>query len=177
MGFGQNGSWTLKPMDFRIEVELMCPFFVGKSSNIKEYGFAFFIAFLHENLHFWAKKCKTHNLKNFKIVKKLIFQKWVLNTFQHRNIVKNDFLMPKDHFSTHIRYFHTLWTSSWKSWFLSEIRFFAIFRKNLIFRKLPFWLQKGIKNFKIFLEPKSMDHKLSNDVFGMPKRFSVRILW
>ena len=39
-------------MDIRIEVELMCPFWMGKSSNIKEYDFAFFIAFLHENLHF-----------------------------------------------------------------------------------------------------------------------------
>ena len=142
MGFGQNGSWTLKPLDFRIDVELMWPFFVGESSNIKEYDFAFFIAFLHEILHFWAKKCKTHNLKNPKIVKKLIFQKWVLNTFQHRNIVKNYFLMPKDHFSTHIRYFHTLWTSCWKSWFFSKIRFLPIFDKILFLENYRFGYKK-----------------------------------
>jgi len=53
---------------------------------------------------------------------------------------------------------------------------FANFRQNLIFRKLPFWLQKGIKNLKNLFEPKSMDHKLLNDVFGMLKRFLVRIL-
>ena len=72
------------------------------------------------------------------------------------------------------------------SYTLNLLLKFMIFVKNTIFchfstkfilRKLPFWLQKGIKNLKNFFEPKSMDHKLSNDVFGMLKRFLVWILW
>jgi len=33
-----------------------------------------------------------------------------------------------------------------KNRFFAKIAFFAIFRENPFFRKLPFWIQKGIKN-------------------------------
>ena len=71
---------------------------------------------------------------------------------------------------THFRPNFIIWPNSGyvvENSILPTNHFFAIFRKNPIFRKLPFWLQKGIKKLNFFLDPKSMDQNLSNDVFRM----------
>ena len=53
----------------------------------------------------------------------------------------------------------------------------SILAKIQFFAWRSFRLQKGIKNLKKNLERKSMDQKLSNDVFGMFIRFLGQILW
>ena len=77
MGFGQNGSWTLKPMDFRIEVELILSFLIEKRWSIKKYDFLLFCAFLHLKRYFQPKMCQTHISKKIENRQKFDFPKMV----------------------------------------------------------------------------------------------------
>ena len=128
MGFGQNGSWTLKPMDFRIEVELILPFLIGKRWSIKKYDFLLFYAFLHLKRYFQPKICQTHIWKKLKIVKILIFEKWCQSMFYYQNFVENGFLRLKEPFSSTISHFQLIWTLGKKWWIWVKITFFMIFQ-------------------------------------------------
>ena len=54
---------------------------------------------------------------------------------------------------------------------------FCDFSQKSNFQKITVMVTKRHQKSKIFLEPKSTDHKLSNDVFGMFIQFLVQILW
>ena len=54
---------------------------------------------------------------------------------------------------------------------------FCDFSAKFYFQKITVLVTKRHKKSRNFFELKSMDHKLSNDVFGMFVRFLVQVLW
>ena len=87
-----------------------------------------------------------------------IFKKYIISAFKRRvgrphifkrkkkgavSILKRQKKHPEEPFARRV----SIWINQKKIDFLQKSHFFAIFRENPFFRKLPFWLQKGIKNW------------------------------